>query len=90
VRAVRQYWSDPAKKLGLPLIASIYEQGFYVACEWCGAELDQLSAEIGRLEVYWQKLPLAEGLQRDLCERAATVWDAINAAKKCDGVLMIA
>lgn len=47
---VFQYWSTPAKQLGLPLIAAIYNE----ACTWSGHDLQRIVRELVVLEAYWE------------------------------------
>src|SRR5215467_1691652 len=56
---IRVYWSEPAQRLRLPLIASIYDDGFYRGCDWSGPDLDRLATELYVLTAYWRQ----EGLE---------------------------
>jgi hypothetical protein len=87
--AVRQYWSDPAARLGLSLIASIYEQGFYVGCEWSAGKLDKLLDEITKLELHWKDAALQKEVLADLSERATSFRAAINTAKESNGIILL-
>ena len=87
--AVRESWSDPAAVLGLPLIASIYEFGFYHEIRWAGPELETVLHELDRLERYWHSARLPTEIAEDLRERAKHLRAAIALAKQCGGIVTI-
>jgi hypothetical protein len=74
---------------GFGVATEVYAQGFYTGCEWSGAELARLSEEIRRLEHYWDQLALPKEVLNGLHEIATGFYEAINAAKNCNGVLLI-
>lgn len=88
--AVREFWSEPATSLGLPLLASIYDEGFYNGVGWSGPELDRLAEELEVLEGYWKNMSFTETDRSDLAERMSFMRTAIQVAKQRDGVLTIA
>lgn len=86
--AVREWWSGPAAALGLPLIASIYERGFYRAIRWAGPELVQVLAELARLEVHWASVAPSE-VAAGLAERAGYLRAAVAVAEEWGGFVVI-
>jgi hypothetical protein len=87
--AVRMYWSVPARELGLPLLASIYDDGFHRACEWASVDLDRLSIELGKLVAHWSTLPIDSDIRNDLIGRMSSFLAAIKIAKACNGTVTI-
>ena len=87
--AVRESWSEPAAKLGLQLIAAVYDRGFHEGIRWAGAKLDQLLEELGRLERHWQSAGLSPDVAKDLHERAGYIRTAVALAKQCSGYVNI-
>ncbi len=83
--AVREFWSSPAAELGLPLLASLYDEGFYRGIFWSGHELDQALRELASLEEYWARAPYDDETRADLCERAGWMRDALRLAARCQG-----
>src|SRR4051812_33242410 len=86
---VREYWSGPAASLGLPLIASIYEHGFYHGNRWAGPELARVLAELEGLQVHWSTAGLAPELAQQLAERAGYLRAAVALAESCGGFVSI-
>ncbi len=84
----RLYWSDPAARLGLPLIASTYQVGFHEGCEWSGPDLDALEQEVAALESYWRQ-HVREGTLAHLLETADSLRRAIQIARDANGVVSI-
>jgi hypothetical protein len=89
-RAVRELWSEPAFALGLPLLAAIYEHGFYYGNRWAGPVLQQVLNELARLEPHWSSAGLPAEVLADLRERAGYLRTAIALAEECDGFVDIA
>lgn len=87
--AVHEYWSAPAALLKLPLLASIYEQGFYEGSIWSGEQLDQLDEETRALEQYWRSLPPGSIPLAHLEERAGFLRRAMQIAKENDAAIII-
>ncbi|AWM40534.1 hypothetical protein GobsT_09540 [Gemmata obscuriglobus] len=87
--AVRVFWSEPATALGLPLIASVYEYGFYHGVRWSGDQFRAVAAEVDRLEAYWIAAGLPPDTLADLRARAALVRQAVSAAEACGGWVVI-
>jgi hypothetical protein len=87
--AVRESWSEPAAALGLPLLASIYEYGFYHGIRWSGPELRQVWGELDRVESHWKTSRLLSDELSDLIERAEYLRAAITLAQQCDGFVSI-
>lgn len=87
--AVRESWSEPADALGLPLLAAIYERGFYDGVRWSGAELAEVLSEVARLEKHWSEAGLAAEVIADLYERAKYIRVAVTIAEQCDGFVVI-
>jgi hypothetical protein len=87
--AVRESWSGPAVALELPLIAAIYDHGFYHGVRWAGVELAQVLAELSRLEVHWSTVKLPPGIAADLAERAGYLRYAVALAEECGGFVAI-
>jgi hypothetical protein len=86
---VREFWSAPAEALRLPLIASIYDRGFYKGIEWSCGQLDQLEAELFQLERHWDSLDLTPDFREDIRERLTSLRAAVEIARRIDGVLTI-
>ena len=86
---VREYWSEPAGRLGLPLIASIYGEGFYNGCVWQGQQLDELETELSVLNNYWIHERFSEETIEYLTERAKVFCEAIRVARAVGGVVII-
>jgi hypothetical protein len=86
---VRVYWSDPARRLRLRLIASIYDDGFYRGCDWSGTDLDLLATELDALATHWQTQGLESGLLASLEERVDALRRAIGIARESDAFLLI-
>ena len=57
VGTVGEYWCSPAKRLGLPFLARIYQDGLKVSAT---EELEQLSKELDTLEAHWHTLKFPE------------------------------
>ncbi|MFO0891034.1 MAG: hypothetical protein U0790_18055 [Isosphaeraceae bacterium] len=87
---VRQWWSEPATSLGLPLLASIYDQGFYHGIRWSGVELAQVQAELARLQLHWDSMSLPADVAAGLAERAGYLREAVEMAMDCGGFVSIA
>ena len=85
--SVREWWSDPAEVIGLPLIASIYERGFREGIEWSGDQLHTLIRELDVLELYWSRLSLRPEV--DLNERMREFKSAIQVAQRHAAILSI-
>ena len=83
--AVRLWWSGPATALGLPLLAAIYDHGFYHGNRWAGPELQQVLAELARLEEHWSSAGLPPDVLADLRERAGYLRAAVALAEECNG-----
>ena len=86
---VHEFWSEPALSLGLPLLASVYEEGFHKGIEWSGPALDRLAEELVVLEHHWRTMSLDDSDRSHLSERMSFLRTAIQVAKNCDGVLSI-
>jgi hypothetical protein len=97
---VHRYWSSPAAKAGLPLIASIYEQGLVIE----GADLDRLNNELTALDTAWSKEVDPAATRRFIClghegevplayelvfRRAESLRSAIRVARAVDGYVVI-
>jgi hypothetical protein len=87
--AVREYWSEPAALLGLPLLAAVYDQGFYHGIFWSGEQLGSVVTEVDRLEAHWSAARLPSDLLADLQERARYVREAVAVASAVGGWLVI-
>jgi hypothetical protein len=87
--AIRKYWSGPAYDLALPLLTSIYDDGFHRACEWVSEDLDRLSIELGKLEAHWSTLSIDSEIRNDLIGRMSSFLSAIRIAKACKGTVTI-
>lgn len=87
--AVREYWSDPAYRLALPHLASIYDVGFSEGCEWSGSALDEVAAELEQIESAWAEMELPPEVLADLAERLTTFRRAVAMAREIDGVVQI-
>lgn len=86
---VREYWSEPASRLGLPLIAAICDEGFYESCFWQGTQLDALEAELSLLGRYWTGERFSQETLSYLTSRMKTFREAIEVARFVGGVVMI-
>lgn len=86
---VREFWSAPAAQLGLPLLAAVYEHGFYLGICWHGDQLDAAEAEVARLEEFWQGAGLDAGTLQGLSGRAAYLRTAVGLAREHGGILVI-
>jgi hypothetical protein len=87
--AIREWWSEPATVLGLPLIASLYEHGFYSAIRWAGPDLTRALRELATLEAHWMSAGLPPEAIADLAERASYLRAAVAKAKECGGFVDI-
>lgn len=87
--AVREFWSEPAEALGLPLLAAIYEHGFYHGNRWSGPQIRQVLDEVALLEKHWASLGLANDVTTDLYERAGYLRAAAKIAEDCGGLIDI-
>jgi hypothetical protein len=87
--AMREFWSDPASRLGLPLIADIYEQGFTNGIKWSDAQLSQVEQETLYLQEHWSHMSFSDELKEDLRTRVEDLQKAIAVAQEHDGVLTI-
>ena len=87
--AVRERWSTPAATLGLPLIASIDDHGFYRGIRWAGPQLAQVMAELAVLEDHWASIGLPPDVAADLAERAGHLRTALTLAGDCGGFVAI-
>jgi hypothetical protein len=87
--AVRESWSEPAAALGLPLLASIYDYGFYHGIRWSGPELKQVLEELDRRESHWKTSRLPSDVLSDLIERAGYLREAVRLAQQCRGLVDI-
>lgn len=87
--AIRESWSTPAAQLGLPLLAKIYEQGFYQGIRWSGEQLSTVTAELDRLESHWLASEPSAEILSDLQERALFVREAVAIAAECGGWVVI-
>src|SRR3954454_16270967 len=59
--AVREVWSAPATRLGLPPLAAVYEHGIYHGICWHGGQLHAAEAELAHLEEFWRGAGLDAG-----------------------------
>lgn len=87
--AVRESWSEPAATLELPLLASLYDHGFYHGIRWSGTELEQVLEELVRLEIHWMEAELPSAVLDDLVERAGYLRAAITLAQQHGGIVDI-
>jgi hypothetical protein len=87
--AVREWWSEPAEALGLPLLAAIYEYGFYHGNRWAGRDLKQMRRELARLELHWSSAGLAADVLANLRERAGYLRAAADLAEEYEGFVDI-
>jgi hypothetical protein len=78
--AVRESWSEPAATLELPLLASIYDIGFYHGIRWSGSELRQVLEELVCLEAHWTAGGQPSDVLADLIERAGYLRAAVTLA----------
>ncbi len=83
--AVREWWSQPAAALGLPLLAALYDHGFYHGNRWAGAELRQVLDQLTQLEEHWSLAGLPPDVLADLRERAGYLRAAVALAEGCGG-----
>jgi hypothetical protein len=87
--AVREFWSEPAAALGLPLLAAVYEHGFYHGNEWSGPDLPRVLDELARLEEHWASAGLPANVLADLQERAGYLRAAVAVAAGCGGFVAV-
>lgn len=87
--AIRTFWSDPASRLGLPLLAAISEHGFYHGVRWREGQLQAVRAEVDQLEGHWPHLSLPPDVIDDLQERARFMREATALAEEIDGCVVI-
>jgi hypothetical protein len=87
--AIRESWSEPAAALGLPLLAAVYDHGFYHGTRWADVELRTVIDELARLEEYWSSAGLPPDALADLLERAGYLRKAVLMAEACDGFVDI-
>ena len=85
---VAEYWCGPAERLGLPLLAQIYQQGLRISNQ---EKLKQLSRELDTLEAHWHTLSLPEWppdfKESYLLERMGFFREAIRVALEHKGLL---
>ena len=86
---VREWWSEPALVMGLPLLAAVYEDGFRTGVRWAGPELRHVLGELARLEEYWASAGLSADAAADLGERAGYLRTAVAVAEECGGFVDI-
>src|SRR5262245_60879428 len=79
--SIREFWSNPARELGLPLLTPLYETGFYNGVMWKGKQLSEALGELTRLELYWATMSLDEETRNDLQQRAAWLREALRLAE---------
>jgi hypothetical protein len=87
--AVRELWSSPAAELGLPLLASLYDEGFYRIILWEGRKIGQVMNELATLEGYWVRAVFDAAVRADLLERVNWLRVALNMAASCGGWVSI-
>lgn len=98
--AVHRYWSGPAARAGLPLIAGIYESGLDAQ----GSDLDRLGDELLALQDLWSSEIDPSATERFACpgyegevpilydllfRRAEFLRGAIQIAQAIDGYLSV-
>ena len=86
---VLEFWSAPALELGLPLLASIYDEGFYRGIFWQGDQLAAVKAELLQLEKHWPIAVSDTATLGALRERACWLHVALDTAESCDGWVSI-
>jgi len=102
---IYEYWSSIATKLGLTMIASLYNEGLRVG----GPDLDVLSRELDVLDDHWDRLDLENAppvgctivnengtievtevsLRGHVKERMAYLRQAIEIAHRNEGIVLI-
>jgi hypothetical protein len=87
--AIREFWSVPAAELELPLLTSLYDQGFYQGIFWEGDELVQAASELACLENHWVKMQLDATRYADLRDRAGYMREALKMANSYGGWVSI-
>ena len=86
---IGENWSEPATKLGLALLAAIYDHGFYHSILWEGSQFSEVERELSRLEAYWQTTDYEPERLVDLRERADYLRSALALASENNGVVTI-
>ena len=86
---VKEYWSDPAATLDLPLLSTVYDEGFYQGIQWGGDQLPQVRAELGRLETHWSTSGYTSEVTAMLAEKARQMRTALDLAEQHGGYLVI-
>ena len=90
---VYKFWSSIADQVGLPMIASIYNQGLSIKDP---EELDRLERELNELESYWKshhledpnpKSGIRDCLEEHLWERMGYFRQAIKIAREHKAIL---
>jgi hypothetical protein len=93
---VGKYWSGMAGKLGLPMLASLYEHGLKLETE---GQMEELGHELDVLEAYWdshiyelldEPISGIHGQEREhLGEQMGYLREAIRIAKENGATLVI-
>jgi len=91
-------WYQPAHRLGLPLIGSIYHDGLSVE----GPQMAALSQELDILETFWDRAFIRTGpldfattdvdmvwLREESDRRIGYFREAIRMAQECGGILHV-
>jgi hypothetical protein len=73
----------------LPLLAAVYEEGFYRGTYWHREQLNEAEFELSKLEKHWEKAELDDEILADLRERARYLRTALSVAREYDAVLTI-
>ena len=87
--AIYEWWSAPAKSLGLRLLASIYEHGFRYGIQWEGDELKLAHAEVLQLEKHWMSERLSDEHLAMRLERSSYLREALTLAQVRGAVVII-
>lgn len=92
---VYEYWSGIAERIGLEMLASIYNNGLQVRHD---GQIIQLESELDQLESYWNTYALEDRdpksgirheLREHLQERMGYMREAARVARECKGILTI-
>lgn len=91
---VFEYWSGIARRLQLPLIGSLYDEGLRLN----SSELPELEVEMEKLERYWEENELVgvekfewdqASAKKDLKERLSYLREAVDVTRRNRAVLII-
>ena len=82
---IYEFWSKPASQLGLTKLKQIYNEGLRVL----GSEIGDFASELATLERYWESQRMDLAKLSGLKERMRALHEALEIARRHDGVVNI-